>query len=137
MFMVEHPLILFHCFHNCTLANEVVIFFRVDNTPPIAEESCSLWQLELAFPFPFPFPFHVIALARSRSMGPDTSSLVLGSLDETHGEDESLSDFALHLGWCFTASHHWKRLNSEPPSPCHCWLRFTHKRILIIDLVEK
>jgi hypothetical protein len=30
MFIVERSLSLFHCFHKCTFANEVLNFFRVD-----------------------------------------------------------------------------------------------------------
>jgi hypothetical protein len=38
MFTVECSLNLLHYFHSCTLANEVLNFFRVDITSPTAEE---------------------------------------------------------------------------------------------------
>jgi hypothetical protein len=47
-------------------------------------------------------------------MGHVISSLPTRSLNEIHGSVvEEPVDFALHLGWCFTASHMWKYLNSE------------------------
>jgi hypothetical protein len=63
MLVVERSLSLFHYFHNCTLANKVFNFFRVDIMPPTVEED-SLWLLEPSFPrpFPFSFPFRTSAL---------------------------------------------------------------------------
>jgi hypothetical protein len=57
----------------------------------------------------------VAALALSQPMGRVTSSLFAGLLKEIYGlvVDEP-ANFALHLGWCLTASHWWKRLNSKP-----------------------
>jgi phosphoribosyl-ATP pyrophosphohydrolase len=48
-------------------------------------------------------------------MGQVTSSSVAASLEERNGSvvDEA-ADLALHLSWCLTASHQWRRLNSEP-----------------------
>jgi hypothetical protein len=71
--------------------------------------------LSIPSPFPFPFPFCVAALTLSRPMGRVISSSVTGSLEEIRGSGvDEPTDFALHLGWCLTTSHQWKRLNSEP-----------------------
>jgi hypothetical protein len=49
---VKWSLSLFHCFHICALANEVLNPFRVNIMPPNTEKD-SLWLLEHSFTFPF------------------------------------------------------------------------------------
>jgi hypothetical protein len=71
----------------------------------------SLWLLEPSFLF----SFCVAVLALSRPIEWVTSSSVVGSLEE---RNESVVDkpvdLTLHLGYCCTASHQWRRLNSDP-----------------------